>query len=436
MCDMERGISVGTAKRIRLRGSVYQYERRIPKAVCDRESDWANLFGRQRTYRVSLHTRSYAEALQLAGIKEREFDELVRLIVYGDDPPPTSLIVNRSSREPTEADYRRIYDERRGRVSGPFFRSGLKANVDEVEDELLDREIDDYLRTDRKKFLESLDARYKQIDISDPRSVRGWAEEYNQREGYNLPTDSLAFARLMSVIRDAHIQADRDIMHYIQTGEALPPEESGSLARWLKRTAALEGEASPLISESVARYKTKGGKRGPFPAKTLSAIDRALELFVGVVGDKRLHEIVADNVLDFVRSRCAQFVGGKDQESIRRPINRQTVQRDLSFLRSACAIEISHGRFKGINPFGAINLDHFVTPADPRTMPKKRPMETGELQALMSHPWFAGCLSAESPYAPGAHRLDDVRFWGPIVALFTGCRASELGGLRAHPRKG
>lgn len=362
---------------------------------------------------------------------EADFDTLVRLIVHGEEAgaPSSAVIAARAWREPTDVDYRRILSERRESASDWFFRLVLKAQVDEDEDEQLDRIIEDYLHEGRQRFLDSLDVRYRPLEDSDPLSVRDWAEIHNRRDGFNLPSNSLGFAKLMSVIKDALLQADRDIMHHIQTGEALPPEATGSLARLLDKRAAANFETSPLMSEAVSRYKTKGGKRGAFPTKTLAAIDRALSLFNQEVGDKRLHEITSDDVLNFVRGRCSHIVGGKDQGSIRRPINRQTVQRDLSFLRSACSIEISHGRFKGINPIGQINLDHFITPTDPRTMPKKRPMETGELQALLRHPWFAGCASAVHVYRPGDYRLEDVRFWGPVVALFTGGRASELGGL-------
>ena len=55
-----------------------------------------------------------------------------------------------------------------------------------------------------------------------------------------------------------------------------------------------------------------------------------------------------------------------------------------------------------------------------------------QLQALLNSTVFTGSAGARSKplYRPGAHRVDDWRYWLPVMALFSGARLSELGGLR------
>jgi integrase len=72
----------------------------------------------------------------------------------------------------------------------------------------------------------------------------------------------------------------------------------------------------------------------------------------------------------------------------------------------------------------------FVKRVDRSVMPVKRRFKVTELNKLFQHPWFTGCRSATETHQPGNHRLNGAEYWGPIVALLTGCRAAELAGLR------
>lgn len=84
----------------------------------------------------------------------------------------------------------------------------------------------------------------------------------------------------------------------------------------------------------------------------------------------------------------------------------------------------------GPNPASGIKLEHWLGRPDPRVTPPKRRFEIVELNSLFRHPWFAGCASSSDCYAPGNTKLSDMRYWAPVVALYTGARASELGGLK------
>lgn len=52
-----------------------------------------------------------------------------------------------------------------------------------------------------------------------------------------------------------------------------------------------------------------------------------------------------------------------------------------------------------------------------------------ELQRLFQLPVFTGCKSSEHYGAPGSVKLDDHRFWTPLIMLYTGARPSEIGQL-------
>lgn len=52
-----------------------------------------------------------------------------------------------------------------------------------------------------------------------------------------------------------------------------------------------------------------------------------------------------------------------------------------------------------------------------------------ELQALLSMPVFTGCRSQAQFGTPGDVKIDDHRYWTPLLMLFTGARPSELGQL-------
>lgn len=77
-----------------------------------------------------------------------------------------------------------------------------------------------------------------------------------------------------------------------------------------------------------------------------------------------------------------------------------------------------------------MKTEAFAKTANKAIMPDKRRLQISELNAIFAHPWFTGCRSATETNKPGQFRLTGAEFWVPIVALFTGCRAAELGGLK------
>ena len=59
------------------RNGVYQYQRRVPKAVIDRPAEFDSLFAGRVQFRRSLKTKNHTEALARAAEVEKEFEARV-----------------------------------------------------------------------------------------------------------------------------------------------------------------------------------------------------------------------------------------------------------------------------------------------------------------------------------------------------------------------
>lgn len=59
----------------------------------------------------------------------------------------------------------------------------------------------------------------------------------------------------------------------------------------------------------------------------------------------------------------------------------------------------------------------------------RRAFRKEELEAIFSHPIWTGCKDAAHRNTPGSLVLRDHYFWPPLISLFTGMRATEIGEL-------
>ncbi|MEC9067384.1 MAG: hypothetical protein VX569_08900 [Pseudomonadota bacterium] len=164
--------------------------------------------------------------------------------------------------------------------------------------------------------------------------------------------------------------------------------------------------------------------------RTIREAEGAAASFIDAVGDLPLDEITRAEMLAFCRVEGARTIGGKTPGSIVRPVSAGTLKKKVGLLRSAINHAIATDNFAGPNPAAQIDARRSTRPVPKEKMPDKRPFTVHELQPLVHHPWFTGCVSATNIHAPGRHRLDGMHFWVPILAMFTGCRAGEIGGLR------
>jgi len=208
--------------------------------------------------------------------------------------------------------------------------------------------------------------------------------------------------------------------------------------------AIRSGIVAPKVAKSSHSTKGKAASNSPrirqvvhdyiafkeLPVKQRTEAEHSLRQFEEVVGNKALDQITRHDVIAFIEHLTKQTVGGKWKGSILRPLAGGTIIKRLRYIKAAIQIAKDRGHYDGANPADGINVKAFIKKPDLRKMPKKRRFSVDELNAIFRHPWFAGCENRTSRFKPGKHRLAGSEYWAFVVAVYTGCRAAELGGLK------
>lgn len=97
----------------------------------------------------------------------------------------------------------------------------------------------------------------------------------------------------------------------------------------------------------------------------------------------------------------------------------------LTNLRTFFSWVVANGHME-MNPAEGVRVE--ISKRE-RTKKKRLPFTSEQLQKMFTAPLFVGCKSDTKIYEPGPTRIRDHRFWAPLLALFTGARANELGQL-------
>lgn len=399
-------------KHVTKRGDMFQYQRRVPKSVLDRPEALDLYFRGQKLYRKSLRTTSYAQALARAAIAEVEFDGLVAVA--------TGQI--RATREPVVRPARPLDAQALGGVSmrvrdlivRDWRRTIVRAEVDPDAAEHLSARIENAVALEQATD-EPLMA------ITEGALPQDIAKGLNAEEGFYLDEQSTSFAELVRAVSDGCVQAREDVQTLLR-GKALPDVPTSAL---IKDFSTAKPSSTAMPFSAVARDHLKVSNFAP---KTIEKATRAHQRFLDVVGDKPVNEVSRQDIHRFLEAVSAQEVGGASGSA--RAVSKSTVQSYLTQISSRLSFAIGRGFRDGPNPAGDIDLRHWVAEADPVLMPAKRRFEIAELNDLFAHPWFRGCASATECYNSGSHLLNDMRYWAPVLALYTGARASELGGLK------
>lgn len=395
---------------VQLRGGIYQYVRRVPQRVLSRTEAYKELFGGRPTYRVSLKTKIYLEALAAAAVQERHFDALVAKAL--DEHTPNIACSPKS--ELNAAALGNVSAQIRN-DSVIYWRSLiLRANIDDMAREFLDVRLD--------QFVDDRDNANIETAVLSGRSPVQYAREVNSKLGFFVAEDSNEFAELVAAIIDGCHEA-RKAVNELFEGHSLPLEPSSSLIRNFAAKTTPK-HPSKSFSEVIAiQFSTKN-----FAAKTKAKMHRSQTLFIEIAGDKDINEYTKDDVRKFLDRLAEQQVGKATGQS--RPISRTTMQSYVSGISSPFDFAINRGWRTEDNPASGIRIENWRDAPNGILQPKRRRFEIEELRALFRHPWFSGCYSDSKCYEPGEVLLNDMRYWAPIVALYTGMRAGEIGGLK------
>lgn len=396
-----------TLKHISSRKGVFYYVRRVPQSVLDRPADHARLFDNQTVVRISLKTKDATEAVRRAAREAEEFNRRVAEAL-GLTHRSTNLVP--ADRNVTHAVLRNIRLRNENLIVRQFTQYAILreqgGEAAEIADTMIER-----AGWDAESFTKAF---VYNEPTKDPRfDLDLLAKETISLDGLDAPFGSVAFAGVRRAIREGQIEGHRKASE-ILSGQRSVLQEPDSAPK----------KACPRLSEAVEAHILTLSK-----SRTITALRTATRKFTAAVGDRPLDELKAEHFRRYCFDEAMRDVGGKARGSIARPVSSDTIKKDIRLIGAAINGAIDRGEFDGANPASRINPSAFARPRLTSTMPQKRPFQLNELNRIFAYPWFTGCRSPSDIHTPGSHRLDGVFYWGPILALLTGCRAGELGGL-------
>jgi integrase len=401
-------------KYVRTREGVYQYERRVPARIQRDTRRFADLFGSKKLYRKSLGTKNTSDMFAAARAAHDLFEKLV-----GERSSVPAVVVGqlKASRILCDDDLVAIADQYEQVTAEPFERMHRRADVNPSAAAELERMTYEFERQ-AESLAASLRSRTPDAEALsiEPHTV---ADCLVAEGGFVALPGSEERGAIIGAVRAGMERGYTRISSLI----------AGTVTPKLRPTLAPVAVAKGLtLADAVTAY-IEGRKTS---AKAISEIRLSLRQFEEVVGSKALNAITKSDVHTFLRHAASRVVGGRTEGSVVRPISETTLGKRLRMLGSVTNYARDTGSYEGDNPFVNIKVGAFAAPIDKVLMPDKRRFHKAELNSILNHPWFTGCRSNHFKYERGNHRLMGSYFWVPIVAMYTGCRASELGGLRVR----
>lgn len=393
---------------VQLRNGTYYYCRRVPRKVTALPEAWEREFASRPSVRDSLGTKIYSEALKAAAQRAEQFDASVERALG----KPAQTLARASNVQLTLVAL--------GKISSDICTKTVLRWRGDINRANLSEHGADYLEHRLDQFFFERDGADINTAILSGRSPLDYARELNAKMGFCVPENSDEFGELVAAVIDGCFQARRSVNDLFE-GHSVPREPTSTLMRHLANTK--QPERTKTFSEvSEIQFATKS-----LAAKTRAKMIRSQALFIKLVGDKDINEYTKTDIRFFLDHLAEQQVGKATNGT--RPISQTTMQSYLSGISSPFNFASSRGWLTEGNPTVGIKMEDWRAKADTLLVPARKRFEEHHLNAIFQHPWFSGCQSTTISYQPGEVLLDDMRYWAPVVALYTGARAGELGGL-------
>jgi integrase len=404
------------------RDGVYQYHRRVPADIVRDPTALKRFFNGDKLFRRTLSTKEAGAVFEAAAEKQREYDALVAQARASRGVLPASA-PSRALRKVTKNLLDEIKAYQHAVTARPFAQAYMWAEQDAHQAEHYQQMIDDreLFAQDRKRLLTTQGATGVSAPDAAPMDT---AAALIEQLGLDAPVGSPQRSLISIAVREGALAGERDIDRII-AGEMLhiqPPPQ-------LEEVAA---SSSGITIREVVELYVRDVSMAP---KTRREVLASLDLFEKIVGNKPLAELQRRDFTCYIEQLATKQIGGRSDGSVARPIARDTVKKRYGFLRAAINHAIEKHLHEGGNPASGIDIGTWVKASDKAVMPDKRPFRLNELNLIFGHPWFTGCKSAKpllQTHKPGTVRLTGAQYWAPVVALYTGCRASELGGLKLN----
>lgn len=241
-----------------------------------------------------------------------------------------------------------------------------------------------------------------------------------------------------------NVQLDEHSAAYIKLSTACLHSYLRGLEAIEKRDAGITVE-TPVVAAPGAAAIRDGGtlldavdgwkRHRARPKRTVDEFSRSVNMFVQLHGNMPVAAIKKKHALEYRKalqdvprmrqgallgaSLPAQAEWGREHPEEPR-IAAATINKQLGAVQSICIWAKENGfvpeEGQWVDPFSKLRL--------PEERSERTSFEMAELQLLFSAPVFT-----EHQFPLGAH--GEAGFWLPVLALFTGARQAELGGLTA-----
>ncbi|RYD85751.1 MAG: site-specific integrase [Verrucomicrobiaceae bacterium] len=423
---------------LKLKRGIYYYQRRVPDDV----RAIVPFAGMPIVYEVSLRTAVLNDALRALADTNEWFDQCLAAVRAGVSPPMQAKVAVTETMHPPDKKWA-AYHGRRHYESIVDFTRSLELSAVRRESGAEERLEDWHVEiAGMNSRAEALDA--GAFEVMRKEALRVFEEERrieplppprtlkDHRRRHPVETSN-EFLQLCEQLGRAEIEV-RAHFRAIEASPVAYQLQTPSL-RDAPRTL---GEASKFdvqaITKLVVAAASSKGEDWRF------RLQRAADIWLDFGLPTDVREIKKSHVIDYV------------EQLLKCPVNMK--QRFPSLKWSTAIIANSQQKWPTIGA-GSVRdtylapLKQIFTYAVERELIDRNPASRvnvagskrkksqrgtsfngGELNELFKLPMFVGCQSKQEPLKPGRVLLDDHRFWGPLVALFTGARTTEIAQLK------
>jgi integrase len=192
--------------------------------------------------------------------------------------------------------------------------------------------------------------------------------------------------------------------------------------------------------------KLEKNKKGKILDHTLPQYQRAVSLFTGLVGDKPVHEYKLSDFEEYqslflrLPLKHKEIAPGNPLKAIEFNENLPDGQKQDTYKwttfkgRHATSIRVVFSYIKkhkviDYNPMADFKLEKPRRNFTAIRRKPKRSFKGEELEKIFSVPLFHSCRNSVNWMTLGEYKIRDFKFWGILIALFSGARSGEIGQL-------
>ena len=417
------------------RGSTFVYRRRVPEDV---QHD--PVFGGRSHLQRSLNTSHPTEAARAATRLTDWFDDEVRRVRAAASPVAAATVgpisrVNVLTSDDLEGIRARwwkssVEEDMRSRMIALANPGGLDAEAVEARDNLAHQAIASF--NDPVKGPKN---RQDYIDVEIIPDIKIIVEGMCRRR--EIEIGSPDYYAMLHAVAEAEIEV-LQTRFTRQEGSPIGDVGSDAIKRGLKQE-----ERRPAASWSVTKLAASCIKARAKGASWNHKVNKAAEQFESFLGDGRTISAVRSvDVKEYVQLllQCPERADLRfPKVDLRRAVELNglrvdgpypTIQpntiRNTHLAALKWIFEHAHGDLEAIssNPAAKVKVAGSTKKGGTRVR-----FEIEELNALFRLPVFSGCAGPNSLSIAGSVKLDDHRFWAPLLLLYTGARPSEIAQL-------